>query len=104
MVNPNGLRNEIEGAIMMGIGEALFEEVRFAAGRIPNRISPNIACFGSKTCRRSAAPVIAAVEKDKADADHELAPGVVLQVSNADKFVAERLSCVLRLPNRKGCR
>ena len=26
---------------------------------------------------------------------------VVLQVSNADKFVAERLSCVLRLPNRK---
>jgi len=31
-------------------------------------------------------------------------PAVVLQVSNADKFVAERLSCVLRLPNRKGCR
>jgi chromate transporter len=30
--------------------------------------------------------------------------GVVLQVSNADKFVAEDLSCVLRLPNRKGCR
>jgi hypothetical protein len=29
---------------------------------------------------------------------------VVLQVSNSDKFVAERLSCVLRLPNRKGCR
>jgi hypothetical protein len=29
---------------------------------------------------------------------------VVLQVSNADKFVAERLSCILRLPSRKGCR
>ena len=29
---------------------------------------------------------------------------VVLQVSNADKFVAERLLYVLRLPNRKGCR
>jgi hypothetical protein len=29
---------------------------------------------------------------------------VVLQVSNADKFVPERLSCVLRLPSRKGCR
>jgi hypothetical protein len=29
---------------------------------------------------------------------------VVLQVSNADKFVAERLSCVLRLPSGKGCR
>jgi ribosomal protein L35AE/L33A len=29
---------------------------------------------------------------------------VVLQVSNADKFVAKRLSCVLRLSNRKDCR
>jgi hypothetical protein len=29
---------------------------------------------------------------------------VVLQVSKADKFVAERLSCVLRLPSQKGCR
>jgi site-specific recombinase XerD len=29
---------------------------------------------------------------------------VVLQVSNADKFVAERLWCILKLPNRKGCR
>lgn len=36
VVNPNGLRNQIEGAIMMGIGGALFEEVRFAAGRILN--------------------------------------------------------------------
>ena len=35
----------------------------------------------------------------------ESEPGkrVVLQVSNADKFVAERL-CVLRLPSRKSCR
>ena len=68
---------------MMGIGEALFEEVRFAAGRIPNRISPNIACLGSKTSRRSAAPLIAAVEKDKVDADHktktELATQALLQ-------------------------
>src|SRR5271155_4218883 len=29
---------------------------------------------------------------------------VVLQVSNADKFVGERLWCVLKLPNRKDCR
>ena len=34
VVNPNGLRNQIEGAIMMGIGGALFAELRFAAGRI----------------------------------------------------------------------
>jgi len=29
---------------------------------------------------------------------------VVLQVSNADKFVSERLWCVLKLPNRRDCR
>jgi hypothetical protein len=29
---------------------------------------------------------------------------VVLQVSTADKLVAERLWCVLRRPSRKGCR
>jgi nicotinate dehydrogenase subunit B len=36
VVNPNGLRNQIEGAIMMGIGGALFEAVRFENGRILN--------------------------------------------------------------------
>ncbi len=36
VVNPNGLRNQIEGAIMMGVGGALFEAVRFADGRILN--------------------------------------------------------------------
>ena len=32
VVNPNGLRNQIEGSIMMGIGGALFEAVRFQNG------------------------------------------------------------------------
>ena len=36
VVNPNGLRNQIEGAIMMGIGGALFEAMRFNNGRILN--------------------------------------------------------------------
>ncbi len=36
IVNPNGLRNQIEGAIMMGVGGALFESMRFADGRILN--------------------------------------------------------------------
>ena len=36
IVNPNGLRNQIEGSIMMGIGGALFESVRFENGRILN--------------------------------------------------------------------
>jgi CO/xanthine dehydrogenase Mo-binding subunit len=36
VVNPNGLRNQIEGAIVQGIGGALFEAVRFEKGRIKN--------------------------------------------------------------------
>ncbi len=36
VVNPNGLNNQITGAIVQGIGGALFEAVRFANGRIEN--------------------------------------------------------------------
>ena len=36
VVNPNGLRNQIEGSIMMGIGGAMFEAVRFGSGRVSN--------------------------------------------------------------------
>ncbi|HUI84230.1 MAG TPA: molybdopterin cofactor-binding domain-containing protein [Candidatus Binatia bacterium] len=36
VVNPNGLRNQIAGAIMMGMGGALFEAIRFDNGRILN--------------------------------------------------------------------
>lgn len=36
VVNPNGLKNQIEGAIMQGIGGALFEDVHFAEGRVLN--------------------------------------------------------------------
>jgi CO/xanthine dehydrogenase Mo-binding subunit len=36
VVNPNGLRNQVEGAIVQGIGGALFEAIRFDNGRILN--------------------------------------------------------------------
>ncbi|HEX9106955.1 MAG TPA: molybdopterin cofactor-binding domain-containing protein, partial [Longimicrobiales bacterium] len=36
VVNPANLRNQIEGAAIMGIGGALFEEIDFADGRILN--------------------------------------------------------------------
>ena len=34
IVNPDGLRNQVEGAIMQGLGGALFEAIDFADGRI----------------------------------------------------------------------
>jgi nicotinate dehydrogenase subunit B len=36
VVNPDGLRNQVEGANIMGIGGALFEAIRFENGRILN--------------------------------------------------------------------
>ncbi len=36
VVNPNGLRNQISGAIIMGLGGALFEAIHFDNGRILN--------------------------------------------------------------------
>ncbi len=36
VVNPNGLRNQIEGAIVMGLGGALREDIEFDNGRILN--------------------------------------------------------------------
>jgi isoquinoline 1-oxidoreductase len=36
IVNPNHLRSQVEGAIVMGLGGALFEEVEQANGRIQN--------------------------------------------------------------------
>ena len=36
VVNPGGLRNQIEGAVVQAIGGALFEAVRFSGGKISN--------------------------------------------------------------------
>jgi CO/xanthine dehydrogenase Mo-binding subunit len=36
IVNPNGLRNQVEGAIVQGLGAALFEAIDFANGKILN--------------------------------------------------------------------
>jgi isoquinoline 1-oxidoreductase len=40
VINPEHLRNQVEGAIAMGLGGALFEHVEFAGGKIAsNRLS-----------------------------------------------------------------
>ena len=36
VVNPDGVRNQVEGAIVMGLGTALWEGLEFAGGRILN--------------------------------------------------------------------
>jgi CO/xanthine dehydrogenase Mo-binding subunit len=36
VVNPEGARNQVEGAIMMGMGTALYEAIDFQSGRVLN--------------------------------------------------------------------
>ena len=42
VVNPNGIRNQVSGSIMMAIGGALFEAIHFGNGRILN---PHLADY-----------------------------------------------------------
>jgi nicotinate dehydrogenase subunit B len=42
VVNPNGLRNQVSGSIMMALGGALFEAIHFSNGRILN---PHLADY-----------------------------------------------------------
>jgi CO/xanthine dehydrogenase Mo-binding subunit len=36
IVNPDGLRNQVEGAVVQGLGGALFESIEFSNGRLTN--------------------------------------------------------------------
>jgi isoquinoline 1-oxidoreductase len=36
IVNPGGLRNQVEGCVLQGLGGALFEAVKFESGKIKN--------------------------------------------------------------------
>jgi isoquinoline 1-oxidoreductase len=62
VVNPEHLRNQVEGAIVMGLGGALFEHVEFAGGKISsNRLS------SYRVPRFADMPVIESVLLDRKD-------------------------------------
>jgi isoquinoline 1-oxidoreductase len=60
IINPDGLRNQISGAIVQGIGGALLEQIQFANGRILN---PHFAQY--RVPRFSDAPQIEIVLIDR---------------------------------------
>jgi isoquinoline 1-oxidoreductase len=62
VVNPDHLKNQIEGAAMMGIGGALFEAIEFENGRILN---PRFSQY--RVPRFADAPAIEAVLVDRKD-------------------------------------
>jgi len=62
VVNPEHLRNQVEGAIAMGLGGALFEEIQFGEGKIStNRLSKY------RVPRFADMPVIESVLLDRKD-------------------------------------
>jgi nicotinate dehydrogenase subunit B len=62
VLNPNHLKNQIEGAAMMGLGGALFEHIDFADGKISN---PHFASY--RVPRFRDMPVIETVLVDRKD-------------------------------------
>jgi len=83
VVNPDGLRNQIEGANTMGIGGALFEAIQFANGRILN---PRFAQY--RVPRFSDAPAMEVVLIDRkavpsAGAGETPIVGIALAIGNA---------------------
>ena len=62
VVNPDQLKNQVEGALVMGLGGALFEAIEFDNGMITN---PHLADY--RVPRFSDAPKIEAVLVDRKD-------------------------------------
>ncbi len=62
VINPDGLKNQLSGAIVMGIGGALFEKILFSSGRIEN---PHFAQY--RVPRFSDTPKIEIVLIDRKD-------------------------------------
>jgi isoquinoline 1-oxidoreductase len=62
VVNPDHLRNQVEGAVVMGLGGALFEEIQFGEGKI---VTNRLARY--RVPRFADVPVIESVLLDRKD-------------------------------------
>ena len=101
IVNPNGLRNQISGAIMQGLGGALFEAIHFENGRILN---PHLSEY--RVPRFSDMPQIEVEMLDRKDiapagAGETPIMGVAPAISNAIfKATGQRLRSLPIVPDR----
>jgi len=100
VLNPDHLKNQIEGAAMMGLGGALFEEIRFADGKILN---PHFSSY--RVPRFRDIPQIEVVLVDRKDLPSKgagetpivaLAPAVANAIFNA---TGVRLRSLPMIPN-----
>ncbi len=100
VVNPDQLKNQIEGMIMMGIGGALYEEIEFADGKIKN---PRLSKY--QVPRIKDAPKIEIVLLDRKDIRSAgagetpivaIAPAIANAVYNA---TGKRIRSMPMIPN-----
>jgi isoquinoline 1-oxidoreductase len=64
IINPDGLKNQVEGAVVMGLGGALFEAIRFENGKIQNA---GFAKDKYRVPRFSDVPVLETILLDRKD-------------------------------------
>jgi isoquinoline 1-oxidoreductase len=64
IINPDGLKNQVEGAVVMGLGGALFEAIRFENGKIQNA---SFAKNAYRVPRFSDLPILETVLLDRKD-------------------------------------
>ncbi|HSE96726.1 MAG TPA: molybdopterin cofactor-binding domain-containing protein, partial [Blastocatellia bacterium] len=100
VVNPDGLKNQIEGAVIQGIGGAIFEAVEFENGKILN---PRFSSY--RVPRFSDVPILETVLVDRKDLPSAgagetpivaLAPAVSNAIFNASGI---RLRSLPMIPN-----
>jgi len=101
VVNPNGLSNQIEGAIVQGIGGALFEAVHFENGRVLN---PHFASYRVPRFRdlpKIEVELIDRKDKDPFGAGETPIVGIAPAVGNAIfSATGQRLRSMPMVPNR----
>ncbi len=103
IVNPGHLKNQVEGAIVMGIGGALFESIDFANGRILN---PRLSKY--RVPRFSDVPKIEVVLLDRKDLPSAgagetpimgIAPAIANAISNASGIRVRSMPILPALAN-----
>ncbi len=75
VVHPDGLTNQVEGAVVMGLGPALFEQIDFTGGRILNASMTDYRVPAprrrpGRSAGSAARPAGSAVRGRRRDADH----------------------------------
>ena len=92
IVNPDGLNNQVEGAVVQGLGGALFEAIEFANGQLSNGSMAQYRCRGSRTSRPSRSCCSIAgppVGGRRGDADVCVAPAIGSAARNLGSVATE---------------